>query len=48
MGKASYTVKAYQTIFQPRHKTGDRATAVLTWERRQKQWMIIAFDIVTY
>jgi hypothetical protein len=48
MGKAFYTLKVYQTMFQPRHKSGDRGTVVLTWAHRQKQWKIIAFDIVTY
>lgn len=48
MGKAFYTLKAYQTMFQPRHKIGDRGTVVLTWAQRQKQWMVIAFDVVTY
>jgi hypothetical protein len=35
-------------MFQPRHKTGDRGTVVLTWARRQNRWMVIAYDILTY
>jgi hypothetical protein len=48
MGKAFYTLNIYQTMFQPRHKTGDRGTVVLTWARRQKRWMVIAYDVMTY
>ncbi len=48
MGKAFYTLNVYQTMFQPRHKTGDRGTVVLTWARRQNRWMVIAYDVLTY
>jgi len=48
IGKAFYTLDDYQTAFQPRHKTGDRGTVVLTWARRQNRWMVVAFDVVTY
>jgi len=48
MGKAFYTLNVHQTLFQPRHKSGDRGTVVLTWARRQNRWMVTAFDIVTY
>lgn len=48
IGKAYYTLDAYQTMFQPRHSTGDRGTVVLTWERRRNHWMVVAFDVVTY
>lgn len=48
MGKAFYNLNVYQTLFQPRHKDGDRGTVVLTWARRQDRWMVIGFNIVTY
>lgn len=48
IGKAIYTLNVYQTMFQPRHVTGDRGTVVLTWARRQNRWTIIAFDVLTY
>ncbi len=48
IGKAFYTLNVYQTMFQPRHTSGDRGTVVLTWARRQNRWVVIAFDVATY
>src|ERR1700722_8495439 len=48
IGKPFYTLNIYQTMFQPRHASGDRGTVVLTWARRQNRWTVIAFDIATY
>jgi hypothetical protein len=48
IGKAFYTLGVYQTMFQPRHLSGDRGTVVLTWARRKNQWGVIGFDVLTY
>jgi hypothetical protein len=48
IGKAVFTLNVYQTLFQPRHTNGDRGTVVLTWAQRQKRWVVVGFDILTY
>jgi hypothetical protein len=48
IGKAVFTLNVYQTMFQPRHTSGDRGTVVLTWARRQKRWVVVGFDVLTY
>jgi len=47
-GEPSFQLNTYQSIFEPRHREGDRGAVVLTWAQRNSRWVVVAFKVEQY
>lgn len=47
-GEPTFQLNTYQSVFEPKHREGDRGAVVLTWAQRNNRWVVVAFAVEHY